>query len=401
MQAFFKDDGFNFETLIALGGAQYGASDIGEVLTVVDGIKNGDHAGWVREWRAMGERVRREAAASTHWRGRALAELRASNYISLAQAHADGVEGEDGLFGRLYEEHRAAWDAFVEWWQPQIRPFEIPYGDTGLDAWLFRAEGSDEPRRTLVFNNGSDGAVTAAWVQGIAEALARGWNAVTFDGPGQNSSLVRKQLYFRPDWEAVMTSVVDAVAARREVDEARLAVLGVSQGGYWVPRSLAFEHRFRAAVADPGVVDVSEAMTAHVGHLGKALDAGDREKFDREMAWGSRFSKSIRYTFAFRFRPYGLESPFDVFRRAQQFRLTDELIGQIKTPLLVTDPDDEVFWPGQPRALYERLTGDKDLVRFTAEEGANFHCEPAGNAVRAQRIFDWLEEKVPARSASG
>lgn len=344
----------------------------------------------------MGGRVRREAAASTHWRGRALAELRASNYLSLAQAHADGVEDEEGLFERLYEEHRAAWDAFVEWWQPQIQPFEIPYDDTTLDAWLFRAEESEEPRRTLVFNNGSDGPVTAAWVQGIAEALARGWNAVTFDGPGQNSTLVRKQLYFRPDWEAVMTPVVDALVARPEVDELRLALLGVSQAGYWIPRSLAFEHRFRAAVADPGVVDVSEAMTAHIGHLRTALDAGHREKFDRDMAWGSRFSRSMRYTFAFRFRPYGLESPFDVYRRAQEFRLTDDLINDISTPLLITDPDDEEFWPGQPRELYDRLPGDKDIVHFTAEEGASFHCEPVGNAVRSQRIFDWLEEKVPA-----
>ncbi len=396
MQAFFKNDGFNFETLIALGSAQYGAADVGEVLTVVDGIKNGDHAGWVREWRTMGERVRQEAAGATHWRGRALAELRASHYLSLAQAHADGVEDDEGLFERLYEDHRAAWDGFVASWQPTIRPFQIPYEDTTLDAWLFRAAESDEPRRTLVFNNGSDGPVTAAWFQGVAEALARGWNAVTFDGPGQNSSLVRKGLHFRPDWEAVITPVVDALAARPEVDEARLALLGVSQAGYWVPRSLAFEHRFRAGVADPGVLDVSEALTAHIGHLRKALEAHDKKRFDSEMSWGTRFSANLRYTVKFRFRPYGLESPFDVYTRALEFRLTDDVIASIRTPLLVTDPDDEAFWPGQPRALYERLPGEKDIVRFAAEEGAGFHCEPVGNALRAQRIFDWLDARVPA-----
>ena len=31
-----------------------------------------------------------------------------------------------------------------------------------------------------------------------------------------------------------------------------LALYGISQAGYWVPRALAFEHRIAAAVADPG-----------------------------------------------------------------------------------------------------------------------------------------------------
>jgi Prolyl oligopeptidase family len=62
---------------------------------------------------------------------------------------------------------------------------------------------------------------------------------------------------WRPWSEAVLRPVVDAMVARPDVDPGRLAVIGASQTGYWVPRALAFEHRFAAAVADPGVVDVS------------------------------------------------------------------------------------------------------------------------------------------------
>src|SRR3712207_8231169 len=82
-------------------------------------------------------------------------------------------------------------------------------------------------------------------------ALARGWNAMTYDGPGQNAALVRQGLPFRPDWEHVLTPVVDALVGRADVDPARIAVMGVSQGGYWVPRALASEHRVVAAAADP------------------------------------------------------------------------------------------------------------------------------------------------------
>jgi hypothetical protein len=57
---------------------------------------------------------------------------------------------------------------------------------------------------------------------------------------------------------------------------------------------------------------------------------------------------------------------------------------------------DEQFWPGQSQALYDRLPGPKQLVRFTAAEGANRHCEPMGLATRDIRIFGWLDRHLAA-----
>jgi len=397
MGRFFEDPDFEFDTLIALGSSTYGAGDAGEVLAAIDGVADGDHGAWVEGFAGMGRRLGRDArvrADAGHVRGAALAHLRASHYLSLAQAHADGVDAP-GLFARLYEEHRAEWDAFVALHAPPIQPLQIPYDGGSIDGWLFRASIDGGRRRTLIFNNGSDGPVTAAWMQGVAEALARGWNAITFDGPGQNSSLVRHGLRFRHDWEAVMTPVVDHAISLPEVDPGRLALLGVSQAGYWVPRALAFEHRFAAAVADPGVVDVSASFLAELpDEMRSLLDAGDRERFDAYMAEGARGSAHLAFTMAFRFRPYGSASPFDVYTLARRYRLEEDTIAQIQTPLLVTDPDDEQFWPGQSATLHDSLQGPKTLVRFTREEGANHHCEVAGNAVRNQRIFDWLDELV-------
>ena len=170
-----------------------------------------------------------------------------------------------------------------------------PTGDSerSRPGYFFRSGPAGVPRRTLIFNNGSDGSVVGAWTGGMADALERGWNAMTFDGPGQNAALVRQGLAFRPDWEKVITPVVDFLSARADVDAARLALLGVSQGGYWVPRALAFEHRIAAAVADPGVVDVSTTILGHLPHVMiKLLESGEREKFDRDIDWTLRISPS-------------------------------------------------------------------------------------------------------------
>jgi hypothetical protein len=56
-------------------------------------------------------------------------------------------------------------------------------------------------------NNGSDG--TAADICAQGAALRRGYNVLVFDGPGQGAALYRQHLFFRFDWEKVITQVVD------------------------------------------------------------------------------------------------------------------------------------------------------------------------------------------------
>jgi hypothetical protein len=165
-----------------------------------------------------------------------------------------------------------------------------------------------------------------------------------------------------------------------------------------VPRALAFEHRIAAAVADPGVVDVSTVILGHLPHvMMKLLEEGDREKFDRDVEWTLKISASTRSLLALRMRPFGVTAPYDFFSYARDYVLTDEVIAQISTPLLVTDPDNEQFWPGQSRELFDRLPGEaKGIIAFTEEEGAGSHCEPVASGLRAERIFDWLDERVPA-----
>jgi dienelactone hydrolase len=242
-------------------------------------------------------------------------------------------------------------------------------------------------------NNGSDGAVTSMHGM-IRAALARGYSALTFDGPGQQSMLFDQGIPFRPDWEHVITPIVDFLVQRPDVDKDRILLYGISQAGYWVPRALAFEHRIAAAVVDPGVVDVS---TSWVKHLPKEmvtmLEKGDRTTFDQWMQIGQSTPKEVQ-EFAWRAKPYGISDAFELFVAVGTYKLDPGVIGRITTPLLVTDPEGEQFWPGQSKQLYDALTGPKRLVQFTAAEGADRHCEPMARSLVEQRIFDWLDETL-------
>jgi hypothetical protein len=387
----FTDEDFEFATRNLLGGVFARAADVGEVLATAARIRDGNARSWIDEWTATADRLlaERGSAAST-----AARSLRAANYLAAVTGVADRT-GEGDLFASTWERHRRAWDAFVDATDLAVERLEIPYEGTTLPGYLFRSGAPDEPRPTLVYNNGSDGSAVGAWVRGISGALARGWTAMTFDGPGQNAALVRQGLHFRPDWEYVVTAVVDALLARSDVDPRRLALVGVSQAGYWVPRAVAFEHRVAAAVSDPGVVDVSAAMLAHLPHhLVRLLDTGNREVFDREIALGLRLTPRVQAVMTWRMRPYGTTSPFDFFTAARAYTLTEDVVGRITCPVLVTDPDQEQFWPGQSRRLHDMLPGPGELVRFTADEGAAGHCEPLAVGLRGERVLDWLERQL-------
>jgi hypothetical protein len=390
---FFKKEEFEFSMELTLGACAYGAADPGEAWATASRIRDGDANGWFDEWQQTADRVRamaEECAAAGRTVSARGAYLRAATYYANALYVIDATDEGSRLLP-VWMAHRGCFDRFAELCDPPLERVEIPYEGTTLPGYFMRSGPPDEPRPTVILNNGSDGPISAMWVQGGAAALARGYNALAFDGPGQGAALFLQHLYFRPDWEHVITPVVDYLLTRADVDAARIALTGVSQAGYWVPRAVAFEHRIAAAVADPGVFDVSTSWVEHLPpNMRRLLDRDEQAKFDRDIKFAEQVSKGLRAVLDFRSRPYGLSSPYETFKAAQQYNLAD-VVEQIQCPMLVLDPEHEQFWPGQSQRLYEALQSPKTIVRFTAAEGGDGHCEPKSPLVRDQRVYDWLD----------
>jgi pimeloyl-ACP methyl ester carboxylesterase len=80
--------------------------------------------------------------------------------------------------------------------------------------------------------------------------LDRGMATLSMDGPGQGES--GYDLPIRADYDVAVTAVLDAIGGRTDVDLERVGLLGVSLGGYYAPRVLAFEPRVKAGVGLSG-----------------------------------------------------------------------------------------------------------------------------------------------------
>ena len=393
---FFQDEALNFQFLAMLGIAYDRAADVGACLAIADQIDETRPATAVAALTAAGERLAAQgdaAAAAGHRVTARESWMQAATYTFFATFSVDAA-GVPERFGPLWIRSQQLWDRATDLLVPPVQRVRIPYEGTTLPGYFYRADDSGRPRPLAIVNNGSDGSQMEIWPL-LAAALRRGYHALTFWGPGQGLALVEQQLYFRPDWEKVITPVVDYARTRPDVDPDRIALLGVSQAGYWVLRAVAFEYRIAAAVADPGVVDVAEPTWKGIvaglpPSIQQQFASGQKEAFDREMTEALREVPQEAALLTFRSRPYGFTSYYDLLKGVQQYNIRP-VVDRIRCPMLITDPEGEQFWPGQSQQLYDLLPGPKALVKFTAAEGADLHCEPKSPSLRAQRMFDWLD----------
>jgi fermentation-respiration switch protein FrsA (DUF1100 family) len=83
--------------------------------------------------------------------------------------------------------------------------------------------------------------------------LARGMATLAIDGPGQGEA--EYEIPICGDYERAARAVCDWIEERSDLDAKRIAIWGVSLGGYYAPRAAAYEKRIKACIALSGPFD--------------------------------------------------------------------------------------------------------------------------------------------------
>ena len=379
---FDNDESFSFETLRAVGYTVYGGADIGEVITTARRITPGDVESWYREWRALADRVAAIAdgcAAAGHAVSASSAYLRASNYYRTAEFYLRDDPSNDprvaDTSARAIDAFRAAPEVQSQW--TRVR---IPYEGVELEGYYLNVSGN-APGPTLLAHGGFDSTVEEMFFA-VGEAARRhGWNCLIFEGPGQGTALRHNGLPFRYDWEAVVTPVVDVAVDLPGVDPERIALLGMSMGGYLAPRAAAFEHRIAACIAYDGVFTMADALP-------DPLD-------DELIARRAEASTSLRWVLSNALWTLGVTTAQQLIDEFGKYDLT-AVVDRIACPTLVCEAENDQFFQGQPARLYEALQCPKTFLAFTAAEGAGEHCHEGALTLFHQRMFDWLDDTLAA-----
>jgi pimeloyl-ACP methyl ester carboxylesterase len=396
----FRDSLFDAQWLRTAGHSSSGGAEIGECLAAARQIRETDADSWFAAWNGLAESVL-AGAENSRAKGRRVSALssylRAANYFRAAYTFLIGTPLDPRVVD-AYRRHRAAFESAAALMRPVAERIAIPYAGATLHGYLFRAVDADTPRPTLIVNGGYDSTAEEAYFFSGAAALARGYTCVVFDGPGQGAAIVEDGMVFRPDWDAVIGPVVDFALTRPEVDASKIALMGVSFGGYLAPRAASGEPRLAACIADPGEYSLLEEFKSRMpAFIARELPDGKpfvlailnriltRRLRHTTAGWGLRRGMWV----------HGVNSPLAYVKLTQDYTLEGR-VEKIRCPTLICSAENDEIGV-TARKLYDALSCEKAFIAFTAKEGAGEHCEAGARSLFNQRAFDWLDAVLAAR----
>ncbi len=388
-----RSSAFNGQIHRSLAKAYVGAASIGEVLAVAGRIREDDCESWRTAWWEQAERLQREAEASA-LRGSAVTASAAYLRASEAFRQSSFFHRSDLDDPALQEAWPRARDCFMKAMSTgpiRCEPVAIPFDGGTMYGYYVRPDESRNSRPVVVAPSGYDSTAEETVIGLGFPALARGFAVLAFDGPGQGNTLYDRatRKFMRPDYEAVLSAVVDVAVRQRDADPARLVGLGWSFAGFLMARGACGEDRLAALILDPGQYDIGGAVRQM---LPAALaDRIDEDSPDAEKAFEALLdTEAGKLLFLPRMAAHGKTSVQAYLRHLQEFTV-EGLTDRIACPCLICDNESDDTSTSQGKRLADALTAPTEFVRFTLAEGAGGHCEGMGRERFDQVAFDWID----------
>jgi dienelactone hydrolase len=365
-------------TLVCKGMAPYGAVALEEIERICERLRARgpqDPEAWPAEWCGEAETLERLAdAASAEGRDATAGNLylRAGNYYYTGERFVP--PGDRKL--AIYRNALRCYHEGLKRRHPEIEFCEVPYEDSTLPAYFMKSTRQG-PAPTVVLFDGMDNCKEMSVLFAGLDFARHGLNTLAIDGPGQGEALRLRRIYARHDYEAAGSAAYEFVAARPDVDPAKVVIMGYSFGGYYASRIAAFEKRYCAGVA----------MSA----LHWDLAAWQREIKRRHADDPKTTAQS---TFHFRWI-MGADDIDTAIERAERFSLAG-IAQKIGCPFLVVHGEEDKVVPvASAHKLYEAIGSARKALRIlTAEDGSTYHAQADNRQLGIDCIADWIGANV-------
>ncbi|KAK8144914.1 hypothetical protein G3M48_005132 [Beauveria asiatica] len=394
------DESFHFEILRTLSLSVAEGADLGEVLVAAQQIKGSDFESYYRAFNGLAERVDEQGRAidgSKHPASFRAMRLKAASYFRAADFFLHG-DWDDPRIDSLWDKQTRAFDdALPLMASPGRRTtLESRDGKFKMPVILY-STGKPGRHPTILMCNGFDGSQEEMFHIFGRAALDRGYNVITYEGPGQPTVRREQNMGFIPDWERVVSPVVDYAVSLDEVDPNAIGSIGYSLGGYLASRAAAFEPRIAAVAAIDGVYDFGGTFTGQLPPIAKQwLRDGNRQDFNDFFAQALAdpgTPTGIRWAVQQGRWSFKADDFFDFATLVQRYTL-EGVADKIRQPIFVGDAELDQFFPGQAQKLADAATSssNKVLHRFEAANGAGEHCSVGAAVYQNQVLYDWFED---------
>ena len=375
---------WNLSVIIALeSGAKIGEIDemcrpLREAAAKGTDVGTGE---FLKEWLRMADKLV-ELAGEDKAKGRLFSAGTKLQRASLYYVTAERMQGH-GHPGRM-DTYRKATSAFREamaFGKENCERFEIPYRGSNIPGLLVRAQGVAGPAPVVLYVNGLDSCKELLYWSSLPQALARrGISSLSIDQPGTGEALRLGNMpatYATEEWA---TPVFDWLAARPDVDSARIGMAGISLGGYFVGRAVAKEPRFACGAVWGANHNWAEVQQKRLKREGE----NPVPHYWNHVKW-----------------VFGATDMDDFLKKAAGMQLNG-VMEEIRVPFLVTHgARDRQISVDYAQQSYDQLVNspDRELKIFTDREGGVEHVGADNMSFGRDYIADWLAEHLGGRTA--
>ncbi len=346
--------------------------------------KQGDDAGtqaFMQSWVAMGDKLS-ELAAEDEAKGRLLSAgnklgRAATYYLMGERMQAHSYEPRKALYAKFLDTFKRG----VQLARENCERIEIPYANAHVAGLYVRAEGVTGRAPILVQINGLDSTKEMIYRVGGPHVLAkRGIASLVIDQPGTGEALRLHDMKAVYNSEVWASKVVDYLETRDDIDPKRIGLHGVSLGGYYCPRAVAFEPRFALGAVWGANHNWGEVQKRRLAREGERPVPHYWEHV--QWVWGAK--------------------DIDEFMQIAEKVTLDGVLDQVKVPFLVTHGESDRQIPLQyAHQTYDALVNSpkRELKIFTPREGGIQHSSVDNSANAMDYITDWVAENLGGRTA--
>ncbi|WP_427968757.1 alpha/beta hydrolase family protein [Altererythrobacter sp.] len=360
---------------------------IGEIVDMCQPIRDAAASGadagtpqFMSQWVAMGDKLI-ELAGEDEAKGRAIS---ASNKLERAALYlftAERMQGH-GHPGRqaTYAKARETFDRSTVLGKINRERAEIPLEKGTMPALFTRAPG-EGPHPVVVYCNGLDSCKELLYWSRLPEALARrGVSTLCVDQPGSGEALRLQDLPVDPHSESWASKAVDWLEQQADVDPKRIGMTGISLGGHFAPRAVAYEPRFASGAA-------------------WGANHNWREVQDRRLQ--REGENPVPHYWAHVMWAFGAKNMDEFLEKSKGMNLNGHM-DRIRVPFLVAHgAQDRQISVSYAEDLYEQLENSprREKVIFTAREGGVEHVGADNMSYGRDCIADWFAETLGGRTA--
>lgn len=370
----FNDEHMDLFFMAALSWGPAGGLDVGQAFYIAETITDGDPDSWVNAFAQYGDYLDQQANTwhAKGWR-RSAGEMRLKAFASYRSAWQFAGPGQ--RFSELYARHQRAFALAIDELRLPATRFEIPWKHASLPGHYFANPNPDAPLVLVI--GGADTCHEDLFFTVGRNLLERGYSVALADLPGQGD-LQAQGLYWEAEAEKPISAIIDQLIARFGARPGRIALLGLSLGGYFVSRAAGYDTRLATVMASTPLHDAgllfARSVQAAAAHQGSATFSAATLRSHQTTFWKA-----------------GARTPSELIDRTCTLRADPARVSVPFLSLLGGGESD--LFAEQARTWHAAIASKhKSLIELPEQTGADGHVQVNNRLRLAQECCGWLDD---------